>query len=316
MPERLDSTISEDNETNFRSLAEHSADIICRVVGPDLLLGYVSPSSERILGWKPEEMIGKGPAAFVHPDDLPIIAAASIQLRSVGPGYDPVRYRMLKKDGQTVWVEVSARLASSEDPFETVLVIRDISARKALEEELQALALTDSLTGLANRRAFDEALQRESLRALRDGSHVSLLLIDLDHFKDINDRHGHQIGDYCLRAVAAVVRRTVRETDVVARYGGEEISVILPCADSAGASEIGEKVRFAIEGLHLPYHDDSAGERPLTGSVGVATALFGDGVTPTTAQRLLKAADLALYEAKHAGRNRIAAVTISFPEAG
>ncbi len=316
-PETPDTNISHSNETDFQSLAEHSADIICRVVGHGLLLGYVSPSSERILGWKPEEMMGKGPAAFVHPDDLSIVAEAAIQLRSAGPGYAPVRYRMLKKDGQSVWMEVSARIVpgASEGDAEVVLVMRDVTDRKALEEQLEALALTDGLTGLSNRRAFDDALQREWLRALRDRSHVSLLLIDLDRFKEINDRYGHPIGDYCLRAVAAVIQRTVRATDTVSRYGGEEIAVILPSADGAGAAETAEKIRSAIESLHLPHNDDSVAGSRLTGSVGAATALFGGGITSITPQRLLKAADLALYEAKHEGRNRVAAVTISFPEA-
>ncbi len=137
---------------------------------------------------------------------------------------DSITVRGIRKDGSLVWVETSTRVIRDEttgEPREFVIALRDVDERKALEERLAALAMTDGLTGLANRRAFDEALSREWKRTLRKGSAISLLLLDLDHFKEFNDGYGHQVGDDCLRAVAATLRATVRESDVAARYGGE-----------------------------------------------------------------------------------------------
>jgi diguanylate cyclase (GGDEF)-like protein len=139
------------------------------------------------------------------------------------------------------------------EPQEAVIVMRDITERKTLEDKLFTLALTDGLTGLLNRRAFDEALALEWKRTARYGSQISLLLLDLDYFKRFNDQYGHLAGDDCLRAVAAAVRGAVRTTDRVARYGGEEITVILPSTSSAGAVGAAEKVRSAVEALGIPH---------------------------------------------------------------
>jgi diguanylate cyclase (GGDEF)-like protein len=163
--------------------------------------------------------------------------------------------------------------------------------------------MTDGLTGLANRRAFDEALEREWKRTLREGTQVSLLLLDIDHFKRFNDLYGHQVGDDCLRAVAQAAVGAVRQTDIVARYGGEEIAIILPQVDTRGAAEVAEKVRAAIEALRLPHAENPEGRDWLTVSIGAATALARYGGTMRMPESLLLAADHALYKAKHAGRN-------------
>jgi diguanylate cyclase (GGDEF)-like protein/PAS domain S-box-containing protein len=299
---------SGEEETSFQFLAENSADIICRV-GPDAILRYVSPSSVRVLGWTPEELVGTGPELIVLAEDIPKIVANRERGVAGGGDGEPVTIRMRKKDGFLAWMEVSTRIV--RDPStgahkETILVMRDITERKVLEERLLGLALTDSLTGLANRRAFDDALEREWLRTLRDGSQVSLLLLDLDHFKEFNDRYGHQVGDDCLRIVSSAILRIVRATDVVARYGGEEIAIILPSSDIAGALQSAEKVRVAIDALRLPHEDNLPGGRWLTASIGVATAVARDGGTMRMPESLLLAADNALYKAKNGGRNRIA----------
>lgn len=206
-------------------------------------------------------------------------------------------------------MEVSARVvrdATTGEPKEAVIVMRDITERKLMEEQLSALALTDSLTGLANRRAFDRDLDREWKRTLREGSQISLLLLDIDHFKKFNDRYGHQVGNDCLRAIAIVLRQAVRSTDVAARYGGEEIAVVLPSTDTEGAVALAEKIRAAIEALKLTHEGNPEGGGRVTASVGVATALARHGGTMRMPESLLLAADNALYKAKHGGRNRIA----------
>ena len=294
--------------TDFQFLAEHSVDIICRA-GLEQVIRYVSPSSFQLLGWKPEEMVGKGPAAFILPEDLPAVAAATAQILAPGALSGSATVRMRKKDGTAVWVEMNARLVrttSTGEPTEYVLVIRDISERKKLEDKLSALALTDDLTGLANRRAFDQALKREWMRTLREGSEVSLLLLDIDRFKEFNDRYGHQVGDDCLRAVAAAVSGAVRASDSVARYGGEEIAIILPSTFIAGAVEVAEKVRCAIAALHISHEGNPEGGDGVTVSIGAATALARVGGTMRMPESLLLAADHAMYKAKREGRNRVA----------
>jgi diguanylate cyclase (GGDEF)-like protein len=182
--------------------------------------------------------------------------------------------------------------------------IRDAHGEQA-QIELLKLAARDPLTGLANRRRFDEALQTEWLRASRDAKQLSLLMIDVDHFKAYNDAHGHQKGDECLRLVAAAIaREAVRPSDLVARYGGEEFAVILPDTSRRGAVTVAERIRSAVE-VPSSQHAGSRGERPITVSVGAATtAASPEG----NLAKLVFAADTALYEAKRTGRNRVVSV--------
>jgi diguanylate cyclase (GGDEF)-like protein/PAS domain S-box-containing protein len=301
---------------DFRFLAENSADLICSV-DLDRVLRYVSPSSLKLLGWRPEEMIDRQVEDFMLHEDHPVMDTIASVVRSGDGEHPPVSVRMKRNDGFVLWMEVSVRLGKDADtgaPTQAVIVMRDITERKGLEDKLSALALTDGLTGLANRRAFDEALDREWKRTLREGSQISLLLLDLDHFKLLNDRCGHQVGDDCLRAVAAAVSAAVRETDIVARYGGEEIAIILPSAASAGALETAEKVRAAIEDLQLTHQDNPEGGGWVTASIGVATALARQGGTIRMPESLLLAADNALYKAKHEGRNRLATTLLVAPK--
>jgi diguanylate cyclase (GGDEF)-like protein/PAS domain S-box-containing protein len=282
-------------------------------------LQYVSPSCFQLLGWKPEEMVGKGPDAFIVPEDFPALDAASAQIFASENHTGSVTVRMIRKDGASVWVEMNGRLIIDEatgEPTEYVFVMRDISARKTLEDKLSSLALTDGLTGIANRRAFDRDLNREWKRTLREGSEISLLLLDIDHFKLFNDRYGHLAGDDCLRAVAAAVSGAVRASDLVARYGGEEITVILPSTLIAGAVEVAEKVRSAVEALHLSHEDNLEGGGGVTVSVGVATALARAGGTMRMPESLLLAADHAMYKAKHLGRNQVATSLLIAPSTG
>ncbi len=214
--------------------------------------------------------------------------------------------RVRKKDGSLVWIEINPR--EMRDPLsgesrEAVIVMRDVTERTLLEEKLAALAMTDALTGLENRRAFDEALQREWKRTLCEGTQMSLLLLDVDHFKRFNDLYGHQVGDDCLRAVGQAAVGAVRQTDIVARYGGEEIAIILPRVDAPGAAEAAEKVRAAVEALRLTHAENPEGGDWLTVSIGAATALARYGGTMRMPESLLLAADHAMYKAKHAGRN-------------
>jgi diguanylate cyclase (GGDEF)-like protein/PAS domain S-box-containing protein len=294
---------------------ENSVDVIC-CSGFDRIVRYISPSCFNLLGWKPEELIGKGPEVYILPEDLPQLDTAGVKILAAENHIDIAMIRMQRKDGSVVWVEINVRLVRDSvtgEPKEYVIVMRDMTERKELEERLSALALTDSLTGLMNRRSFDESLTREWKRAVRHGSQVSLLFLDIDHFKRFNDRYGHQAGDDCLRAVAEAVSDAVRTTDRVARYGGEEIAVILPSTSTAGAAEAAEKVRSAIEALRLPHEGNPEGGGWLTVSVGVATALARHGGTMRMPASLLQSADNAMYKAKHEGRNRVVTALLIVP---
>jgi diguanylate cyclase (GGDEF)-like protein len=158
-------------------------------------------------------------------------------------------------------------------------------------------ARVDGLTGLANRRASSDALQAEAARAERLGTPLSVVLADLDAFKDVNDAHGHAVGDQVLRTFADVLRETLRESDVAGRWGGEEFLLLLPGADEDGAAQLAERVRDGLSARSIP---GTAGLR-VTASFGVA-----ERIPDSTTEQLVGAADGALYRAKRAGRNRVA----------
>jgi diguanylate cyclase (GGDEF)-like protein len=168
--------------------------------------------------------------------------------------------------------------------------------------KLNAQASQDGLTGLANRRSFDETIDREGRRAERSGQPVSLIMIDIDHFKDYNDSYGHPGGDECLRAITRTIQGCLRRTgDLAARYGGEEIGVVLPGSDVRSAHALAEKMRLAVRGLALRHAPCIGGL--VTFSAGVATYVPGSGAGEWTA--LIGDADAALYAAKAGGRDRV-----------
>ena len=170
-------------------------------------------------------------------------------------------------------------------------------------EELRRLAVTDELTGIANRRQFFELAAVEVKRARRNWAPLSLLMIDVDKFKDYNDTYGHTMGDECLVRVAHCIREALkRPTDVVARYGGEEFVVLLPETPRVGAEQIAEAIRAAVRALHIAHHSSGVDEY-VTVSIGVCTLTPEN---PVNLDHLVHMADEALYEAKQAGRNRVA----------
>ena len=171
----------------------------------------------------------------------------------------------------------------------------------AANRELKRISSRDGLTGISNRRAFDELLNQEWHRALRSGKELAMLLCDVDHFKRFNDTYGHQAGDECLRRVATILHQAVaRETDVVARYGGEEFAIVLADTGAGGALIVAEKIRHAVHQLAIPHSASSTGT--VTLSIGIAGCVPTPRETPDT---LVQAADRALYSAKRSGRDRV-----------
>jgi diguanylate cyclase (GGDEF)-like protein len=192
-----------------------------------------------------------------------------------------------------------------------MLRIKHLQERlREMQRKLEEQSITDGLTGLKNRRFFDERLHEEFRRAQRYGDHLSLIMLDLDHFKQVNDRYGHPGGDAVLREAAALIRASIRDPDICARYGGEEFAVILPRTHLSGALAVAERVwrELASKEYAIPPSGaavaSAGGAAPIrvTASVGIA---FYPSKDITSSELLLRYADQALYEAKKAGRNTI-----------
>ncbi|CAN7332279.1 diguanylate cyclase [Bradyrhizobium sp. LjRoot220] len=221
-----------------------------------------------------------------------------------GVGFSAENWCVMPKLGNQLYLAIDAGPIHDEDGklIAVVETLRDMTDQKRAELALQTLAASDGLTGLANRRSFDQTLAMEWARAQRTRKPLSLLLCDVDHFKLYNDLHGHQKGDECLRAVAdAIAKNAFRPADLSARYGGEEFAVIMPETDSAGACKLAERLREALSRARLPH--GAPGVAPfVTLSIGIATLVPSED---TRSDWLLGQADQALYAAKYSGRNRV-----------
>jgi diguanylate cyclase (GGDEF)-like protein/PAS domain S-box-containing protein len=304
-----------DSETRFRLIAEHGSDLIS-LHDPSGKVTYVSPSCERVLGFLPEELERVTLLALVHPDDRERLQR-HLDALVRGEPVAAIVVRMLHKSGRHVWLESMWRAVMGDDAKVIRLQAssRDVTERKEYERRLEdaqrklqvqqerlvdansrleTLASMDALTGVKNRRAFEERLQAEVARTHRSGQVLSLLLLDIDHFKQYNDSFGHPRGDEVLRSVAHLLSRAIRDTDFVARYGGEEFAVLLPDTDRDGAQAMGERLRVAIEAAVWE-------DRAITVSVGVACLSQG----ATTGEQLVEHADRALYRSKQNGRNSV-----------
>lgn len=239
-------------------------------------------------------------------------------LEGSGLGFSAENWCVMPRLGNHLYLAIDAGPIHDEDGnlIAVVETLRDMTDQKRAEIALKTLAAKDGLTGLANRRCFDQALETEWSRAQRAKKPLALLFADVDHFKLFNDQHGHQSGDECLRAVAAIIGESAcRPTDLAARYGGEEFAIILPETDREGACKLAERLRQAIMDLRIAHGASGAGPW-VTLSIGVAMQVPGNDVGPDW---LLEQADQALYAAKHSGRNRVISadkVLMTFARAG
>ena len=199
-----------------------------------------------------------------------------------------------RKDNTEFPVEISISSVKFHGFWHAVAIVRDITSRKMTEERLKQLATTDALTGAYNRRYFNEILHKELLRSNRYSTPLTLILMDVDHFKRVNDVFGHLVGDHVLIQLSALIADTLRESDVLARWGGEEFTVLVPNCDDASGLRLAEKLRLAIESAVFT----DVGK--ITCSFGVTCYQLSD-----TQQTIIKRADDGLYNAKAAGRNRV-----------
>lgn len=205
--------------------------------------------------------------------------------------------RLRTAEDRELWGELSLRSMLLDGEACLLVGVRDVSEQKALEERLRELATTDGLTGIHNRRHFFELAEAEVSRAERYGAGLSAAMIDVDHFKNLNDEHGHAVGDDALRALSAVLRRVLRRVDVVARYGGEEFVVLFPGTEVSTAVPVVERLRRAVAAEPIPGTDAR-----ITVSAGVVGWRKGEHLDET-----LRRADAALYRAKAEGRDRVVA---------
>jgi diguanylate cyclase (GGDEF)-like protein/PAS domain S-box-containing protein len=271
---------------------------------------YGSAAAASIDGWKPEELMTEDGIELVHPDDRERAQAIIRQLNSGTEGA-MIECRVRKENGEYIWVEASLRVVRDVEtgaPARFLNIVRDISERKQAEKKLQeayeaveALAITDPLTGLANRRRFDQYVGAEWRRSARDHQPLSLLMLDVDKFKVYNDTYVHQRGDSCLKQIAEACQDVVsRPGDLIARFGGEEFVVVLPNTDNDGAMKIGNDICESLRSRRLAHSGNNLGV--VTISIGCATLIpkFGKHAVD-----LIEMADQALYKAKMNGRNQV-----------
>ena len=295
----------------FKAAVDSSSAAIL-ITDRDARIEYVNAAFSEITGYTHDEMIGSVPELLRNGATVEDDKAGERDLWQIIMDGATWRGELCRgrKDGTLLWEDIAIAPVYDDSGAIThiVSVNSDITRRKAMEEELRQQAVTDSLTGLANRRRLMEAGTHEVQRAQRSYEPVSLLVLDIDHFKQINDSLGHAAGDVVIRTIAQVCVAQVRSFDTAGRLGGEEFAVILPMTDASGAFELAERLRAAIAATIVEWDGKAV---QATVSIGVAQT---DGEVPTFAT-LLGRADDALYQAKRDGRNcvRVAATTTARP---
>jgi diguanylate cyclase (GGDEF)-like protein/PAS domain S-box-containing protein len=302
-------------ERAYRFFIEHLPMIaFLRIIQPEPVSLFTAGSFREMTGYGPEH--GSSPEAWikiVHPDDRHIVAAEAERLYGDEDYDEEVEYRIIRSDGEVRWVHSYDRQFTTDGGEMKIVqgLILDVTDRKRHEEALEKaneqiqeqnqmlarLARTDALTGLLNRRAMQEQLERELRMLSRGRGTFSILLLDLDHFKDVNDEHGHRAGDRVLLNLSDTLTEHVRSSDVQARWGGEEFMVLFSGTSGPAAMLVAEKLLSWFTG-HPTRVGSETIEVTFTG--GLVEATPGD-----TVDSLFARADRALYRGKNEGRNRI-----------
>lgn len=288
----------------YKTLLESTNAIPWKLDWPDLRFAYIGPQIESLLGWTQESWKSVDDwAARMHPEDRERTVSFCVAQSQAGLDHE-ADYRAMTSDGDYVWIRDVVHVKRNEAGEVSSLVgfMFDISTRKQAEEELlrmhkelEALSLTDSLTGIANRRMFDQRLSVEWKESRRSGKPLSLLILDVDWFKQYNDLHGHPAGDACLKRFASVLRDAARRPrDVAARLGGDEFGLLLPEIDAPMAQIMAHELAAAVASLQIPHGFDGAGES-VSVTIGVGTQVAGDTADATS---FVDHTDRMLYAAK------------------
>jgi diguanylate cyclase (GGDEF)-like protein/PAS domain S-box-containing protein len=291
----LAETAARQNEARFRSLVQHSSDVIL-IIQTDGTIRFVSPSATQVFGYDPATMLRQTVSELLHPDDRER-AATFFRDAAKAPGVTgPVELRFRQPDGSWLHAEILAtNLLRDASVKGIVLNTRDVSERKRLEEQLTHQAFHDPLTGLANRALFRDRVSHALALAQRRGHPITVLFLDLDDFKMVNDSLGHAEGDRLLIAAAERFLSCARSTDTVARLGGDEFAILIEGAE--GREGLLERLTAAM----VHSFSLSGNQVRVTASIGVAAAVGGE-----SADDLLRNADVAMYEAKRHGKGRSA----------
>ena len=294
------------NDFDFSAIVQNAKDVVIVTKsdpidepGPEIV--YVNDAFTEVTGYSAEEVIGKTPR-ILQKDGTDREELARI--REALEKREPVRATLknFSKSGKEYWVDLSMLPLKNHKGLVThfASIQRDITEYKKLEQDLQILCRTDPLTTAANRRAFNETLSQEFSRFKRSQKQYALIMIDLDHFKTINDQHGHSVGDQVLIEVTERCRDNLRVHDIMARLGGEEFCILLPYTDSTQAEKVAERLRAMIE--KKPIIVDGL-RLKVTISVGISLVSIHD----EDGHQAMDRADQNLLTAKNSGRNQICA---------
>ena len=303
----------ESDSAVYRTLLESTRAIPWKIDWATKQFAYIGPQIETLLGWTPDSWATVGDwASRMHPEDREWVLNYCVAQSLAGVDHE-ADYRALTQDGRYVWIRDVVHVVRNDDGTVASLIgfMFDISERKqteqqliTLQKELEELSFRDGLTGVANRRRFDAITEIEWSNARRNRQPLSLIMLDIDYFKQYNDRYGHLEGDACLKRIARVLSSAAtRARDLMARFGGEEFVLVLPETDEAAARKLADRCRYLILAEQLPHESSPIGST-LTVSLGVGTAI------PGPADELLPFIDMVdkrLYQAKQLGRDRVVA---------
>ena len=292
----------------YKTLLESTRAIPWRIDWKTMKFTYIGPQIEALLGWTPESWVGVDDwAGRMHPDDRETVVNFCVSQSQSGVDHE-ADYRALTRDGSYVWIRDVVHVVRKDGEVEALVgFMFDISERKKNEEELlrlqrelEILSYKDGLTNISNRRMLDVVFQREWASAYRNQQPLSLILLDIDFFKEFNDQYGHVVGDECLRRVAGLLdAAAARPRDLVARFGGEEFVLVLPETDADAAVAVAERCRGLVLD-EMIQHSRSRVGACLSISLGVGTIVPSDQDSPDA---FIEAVDRLLYRAKAQGRN-------------
>lgn len=292
----------------YKSLLESTKAIPWKIDWQTMKFTYIGPQIEDLLGWSPDSWVTvEDWASRIHADDRDSIVNFCVAQSQAGQDHE-ADYRALTKDGDYVWIRDVVHVVRKDGEVESLIgFMFDINERKENENELmhlrkkfEELSYQDSLTGVANRRMFDKIMEAEWARAIQNRLPVSLVLLDIDFFKEYNDHYGHIMGDECLKKVADILgTAAIRSRDFFARFGGEEFVLILPETEIDSATKVAERCRNLIINQQIP-HDKSPLGQSLSISLGVSTIVPSYTDDP---KDFINTVDRLLYKAKKSGRN-------------
>ncbi|MBF8160301.1 diguanylate cyclase [Pseudomonas mendocina] len=306
----------------YKTLLESTRAIPWKIDWKTMTFAYIGPQIETLLGWSQASWVSAEDwAARMHPEDRERVVGFCVSQSQNGVDHE-ADYRALTAAGDYVWIRDVVHVVRDDKGEVDSLIgfMFDISERKKTEEQLLTLqkqleeySYQDGLTGVANRRMFDRVLASEWASAQRSQQPLSLILLDIDHFKQYNDHYGHVQGDDCLKSVGqALTRAASRPRDFVGRFGGEEFVLVLPETDEAAARHIAERCRQQVRQQRIP-HERSAVSSLLTISLGVGTLVPG---AQDRALDFLNAVDKLLYQAKQRGRDRLEVASMTSRSSG